>query len=212
MGASGNMALLSWGSSHGRVSRAASAHLYRFSAPVRILSSLSICWWIRALWLCRRPGGESAERSQPCEEVTGHWAQASKDMAGSDRAGLPWEDAGPVGCRSGTQQPSWRPAGRRSVAPRILLRFRIPSITSMTRPAHANAGLHTFRWRGRPASSCQGTDGEQPACRVRGLLWATLTVAGLHPSWPLIAANAQTTGPKGHSAHRQRARPSDSPI
>lgn len=117
------MALLSWGSSPGWVSWAASAHLYRFSAPVRILSSLSICWWIRALRLCRWPCSESVERSQPCREATGHWGQASKDMAGRDRAGLPWEDAGPIGCLSGAQQPSWSPTGRWPIALSILLHF-----------------------------------------------------------------------------------------
>ena len=70
-----------------QVSRAASTHLYRFSAPVRILSSLLICWWIRALRLCRQPFCEFARRSQPCREATGHGGQASKDMAGGDVAG-----------------------------------------------------------------------------------------------------------------------------
>lgn len=149
------------------VSRAASAHLYRFSAPVRILSSLSICWWIRALWLCNAAGGRICPRGHSCEEVTGHWV--GQQGHGGQRQG--WTALGRRWARRvplWTQQPSWRPARRRSVAPRILLRFRIPSIASMTRPAHANAGLHTFKVEGLTSQLCQGTDGEQPACRVAG--------------------------------------------
>lgn len=112
-----------------RMGAVAGTHLYRFSAPVRIRSSLLICWWTWALRLCRRPRGVCARGSRPCGEAAGHGGQAvplstahecQRALAGGEGGGrhrwgpsqLPrqqWGQAGRV--EAGSQDPRKKGGG-----------------------------------------------------------------------------------------------------